>query len=62
MLGKRDGGVPSRDGQGLLLCGTTEAAAQFFRLLAFSGQKTPFFDEHSLDSQRFYNVMCLVSF
>jgi hypothetical protein len=34
--------------------------AEFFRQLALSGQKTPFFDEHSLDSQRFYNVLCLV--
>jgi Putative metallopeptidase len=34
--------------------------AQFFRLLALSGSKTPFFDEHSLDAQRYYNVMCLV--
>jgi Putative metallopeptidase len=34
--------------------------AQFFRLLAASGSQTPFFDEHSLDAQRYYNVMCLV--
>lgn len=34
--------------------------AEFFRLLALSGAKTPFFDEHSLDAQRYYNVMCLV--
>jgi hypothetical protein len=34
--------------------------AQFFRLLAASGSETPFFDEHSLDAQRYYNVICLV--
>jgi hypothetical protein len=34
--------------------------AQFFRLLALSGSKTPFFDEHSLDAQRYYNLVCLV--
>ena len=34
--------------------------AQFFRLLALSGAKTPFFDEHSLDAQRYYNLLCLV--
>jgi hypothetical protein len=34
--------------------------AQFFRLLALSGGKTPFFDEHSLDAQRYYNLLCLV--
>ena len=34
--------------------------AQFFRLLALSGAKTPFFDEHSLDAQRYYNVLCMV--
>lgn len=34
--------------------------AQFFRLLAASGPKTPFFDEHSLDAQRYYNLLCLV--
>jgi hypothetical protein len=34
--------------------------AQFFRLLAASGAKTPFFDEHSLDAQRYYNVLCMV--
>ncbi|HSR97027.1 MAG TPA: DUF4344 domain-containing metallopeptidase [Kofleriaceae bacterium] len=34
--------------------------AQFFRLLALSGAKTPFFDEHSLDAQRYYNLLCMV--
>jgi putative metallopeptidase DUF4344 len=34
--------------------------AEFFHLWAESGSKTPYFDEHSLDDQRFYNVMCLV--
>jgi Putative metallopeptidase len=34
--------------------------AQFFRLLALSGAKTPFFDEHALDAQRYYNLLCLV--
>ncbi len=34
--------------------------AEFFRLLALSGAKTPFFDEHPLDAQRYYNIMCLV--
>jgi len=36
------------------------SGAQFFAILASSNQKTPFFDEHSLDSQRFYNVLCMV--
>jgi len=35
-------------------------AAQSFHLLSLSGQKTPFFDEHALDAQRFYNVVCLI--
>ncbi|MEO8702591.1 MAG: DUF4344 domain-containing metallopeptidase [Kofleriaceae bacterium] len=43
------------DGVGIAMLG-----AGFFRVLASSGSKTPFFDEHSLDEQRFYNVMCLV--
>jgi hypothetical protein len=34
--------------------------AQFFRLLALSGAKTPFFNEHSLDAQRYYNLLCMV--
>jgi Putative metallopeptidase len=34
--------------------------AQFFRTLALSGVKTPFFDEHSLDAQRYYNVLCML--
>lgn len=34
--------------------------AQLFRQLALSGAKTPFFDEHSLDAQRYYNVLCMV--
>ena len=29
-------------------------------MLALSGEKTPFFEEHSLDAQRYYNVVCLV--
>jgi hypothetical protein len=52
---------------GLVLIATGDAGlevamrgAQFFRLLALSGSKTPFFDEHSLDAQRYYNLMCLV--
>jgi hypothetical protein len=40
--------------------GVAALGAQFFRVLALSGEKTPFFDEHSLDAQRYYNVMCLV--
>ena len=43
------------DGVGIAMLGAT-----FFRVLASAGSKTPFFDEHSLDEQRFYNVMCLV--
>src|SRR5262245_26484673 len=34
--------------------------AEFFHLWAESGSKTPYFDEHSLDDQRFYNVLCLI--
>lgn len=39
---------------------TAMHGAQFFRLLAQSSPNTPLFDEHSLDAQRHYNVMCLV--
>lgn len=34
--------------------------AQVFRVLALSGTKTPFFAEHSLDAQRYANLLCLV--
>lgn len=40
--------------------GVAALGAQLFRVLALSGEKTPFFDEHSLYAQRYYNVMCLV--
>jgi hypothetical protein len=52
---------------GLVLIATGESGieiamrgAQFFRLLSLSGAKTPFFDEHSLDAQRYYNLLCMV--
>jgi len=34
--------------------------AEFFHLWAEDGAKTPYFDEHALDDQRFYNVLCLI--
>lgn len=34
--------------------------AEFFHLLAQADRRQQYFDEHSLDDQRFYNVLCLV--
>jgi len=34
--------------------------AEFFHLLAQADHRQQYFDEHSLDDQRFYNVLCLV--
>lgn len=34
--------------------------AQFFRLLSLPSSKIPFSDEHALDAQRYYNLLCLV--
>jgi hypothetical protein len=42
---------------------TAEIAAQEFRLSAAArakGEKFPFWDVHSVDEQRFYNILCLV--
>jgi hypothetical protein len=44
------------DGVAMALSG-----ARWFGLLAKeNAQRTPFWDEHGLDGQRFYNVICLV--
>jgi hypothetical protein len=44
-----------KDGPAMALLG-----AEFFHLWAQTGKKTPYFDEHALDDQRFYNVLCLI--
>ena len=36
------------------------AGAHWFRLQSKTGHKTPFWDEHAFDEQRFYNILCLV--
>lgn len=36
------------------------AGAYWFQLQSKSAHKTPFWDEHAFDQQRFYNIMCLI--
>jgi hypothetical protein len=36
------------------------SGAKWFALLAEQDHKTPFWDEHGLDGQRFFNVVCMV--
>jgi hypothetical protein len=36
------------------------SGAYWFQLQGQGGHKTPFWDEHAFDHQRFYNVMCLI--
>ncbi|MDX2087613.1 MAG: DUF4344 domain-containing metallopeptidase [Kofleriaceae bacterium] len=36
------------------------AGAYWFQLQAKTDRKTPFWDEHAFDGQRFYNIMCLI--
>jgi hypothetical protein len=43
------------DGVGMALSG-----AYWFQLQAKAERKTPFWDEHGFDGQRFYNILCLI--
>lgn len=43
------------DGVAMALSG-----ASWFQLQAQSTRKTPFWDEHAFDGQRFYNILCLI--
>lgn len=36
------------------------SGAYWFKLQAKSGHTTPFWDEHSFDEKRFYNIICLI--
>lgn len=36
------------------------AGAYWFQLQSNSNNKTPFWDEHAFDQQRFYNIVCLI--
>jgi hypothetical protein len=36
------------------------SGAYWFQLQTEQGDKTPFWNEHSFDGQRFYNIMCLI--
>jgi hypothetical protein len=36
------------------------SGAYWFHLQAENGHKTPFWDEHAFDGQRFYNILCLI--
>jgi len=36
------------------------SGAYWFHLQSESGHKTPFWDEHAFDGQRFYNILCLI--
>lgn len=36
------------------------SGAYWFKLQSKSGHSTPFWDEHSFDEQRFYNIICLI--
>jgi hypothetical protein len=36
------------------------SGAHWFQLQSKSTNKTPFWDEHAFDGQRFYNIMCLI--
>jgi hypothetical protein len=36
------------------------SGAYWFQLQGKGGHKTPFWDEHAFDEQRFYNVLCLI--
>ncbi|MDQ3334588.1 MAG: DUF4344 domain-containing metallopeptidase [Myxococcota bacterium] len=36
------------------------AGAYWFQLQSKSNNKTPFWDEHAFDQQRFYNIVCLI--
>lgn len=36
------------------------SGAYWFQLQAKSDNKTPFWDEHAFDGQRFYNILCLI--
>jgi hypothetical protein len=36
------------------------SGAYWFQLQQKAGDETPFWDEHSFDAQRFYNVLCLI--
>lgn len=36
------------------------SGAYWFQLQASGSDKTPFWDEHGFDGQRFYNIMCLI--
>lgn len=36
------------------------SGAYWFQLQSEGGHKTPFWDEHAFDGQRFYNILCLI--
>ncbi|MBS1123517.1 MAG: hypothetical protein H6Q90_5745 [Deltaproteobacteria bacterium] len=36
------------------------SGAYWFHLQSEGGHKTPFWDEHAFDAQRFYNILCLI--
>lgn len=36
------------------------SGAYWFQLQSKDGHKTPFWDEHAFDEQRFYNILCLI--